>query len=299
MPVTERHSTEQDWTHLQGPPEFSPGDRRLVLIASYPRSGSNWIGRTLEHVLLGRVGWINPLSRGRRGIYHDLDRFIATGRLDELTRWSVASSLVLKTHRTPGAIERDAPGVLERADLVVGVLRGPLDVMASVFRFLLWSGQLTSDGKPVGDLELARRLGLVEPFIESFIAARGHVPFEAMGFGTWSSHAEAWSAALGGASGLRLLYKDLKRDARPQLSRVFEGLGLDVTGQQIDDALALASPEQIGAQFGPGFVHAATDGSYSDFLTSEQRALALAVFASDIERYGLDSGTSSPSARST
>ncbi len=261
-----------------------------MLVASYPRSGSNWIARTIEAVLLGRIGWTNPQARGRRGIYHDLDRFISTGRLGEIETWRASSSLVLKTHRTPDAIRRDAPGVLGDAALRVGILRSPIDVMASVFRFLLWSGSLIRGDETVRDIGRAVELGLVGPFVESFIESRGHPAFESMGFGSWSSHAASWSGVLGGADGVRLLYRDLKRDAPGGLSGVFDRLGLAVSREEIGRALAGASPERIGAQFGDGFVNTATDGSHADVVSPAQHERALSVFAEEIGRYGLGEG---------
>lgn len=294
--MSEAPLTTRDWSHLKDPPEFPQSERRLVLIASYPRSGSNWVGRTLEHALLSRVGWADPIERGRRGIYHDLDRFIAEGRLDELERWSTASSLVLKTHRTPEALAKDAPGWQERSDLVVGVIRGPLDVMASVLRYLIWSGALTdASGATPANLEQATTMGLVDPFIDAFIDARGHAPFEALGFGNWASHARDWTSVLK-ERGVRLRYPDLKRDAHATFEALLARLRLGVSNERLNEAITSASPERIGTQFGAGFVHTASDGSYVDVLSAEQQERAASVFASDVARYGLGDGAS-PMAR--
>ena len=267
-----------------------------MLIASYPRSGSNWVGRTLEHALLARIGWADPLERGRRGIYHDLDRFLAQRRLDELERWGASASLILKTHRAPESLERDAPGWLDRVDLVVGVVRPPLDVMASVLRYLAWSGSLVGpDGEVVKDMRRARELGLVTPFVEGFIDARGHAPFEALGFGSWVSHARAWSPMLD-RRGLRLRYEDITRDSHAVFASVLDRLTLPVEPERLDEAIASATPERIGAQFGAGFVNNDRDDAGGAWLTPEQLERAHAAFGEEAARYGLGVGLS-PRAR--
>jgi len=288
--VTDGRQTTKDWSHLGDPPDFPDGERRLIIIASYPRSGSNWIGRTLEHALLQGIGWLDPIARGRRGVYHDLDRFITDGRLDEIGRWASASSLILKTHRLPEFVERDAPGLLSRADLVVGVLRHPLDVMASVFRYLLWAGAVTHEGERVSIVDRADELGLAAPFVDAFVSAGGHAPFEALGFGAWASHAEAWSEAMNSERGARLKYRDLLRDARGQLTQAVDRLGLGVTPEQIGGALASASPDRISAQFGAGFVRSEKDVSFDALLSPEQHARAEQAFEESVARYALSRG---------
>jgi hypothetical protein len=283
--VTEPPLTRQDFSHLGDPPPFALDERRLVLVASYPRSGSNWVGRVLERVLLERVGWTDPIARGRRGVFHDLDRFISEGRLGELERWAGASSLVLKTHRTPEALAAHAPGWLERADLVVGVIRHPGEVMGSVLRFLLWSGGVEHEGERIDDLGRAHKLGLVAPFIDAFLRCRGHAPFEAMGFGSWSTHAASWERRLAPPAGLRLAYARLTLDPVRELAPLFGALALGCEESALERALRACSPETIASQFGAGFV--STPLGRDDPLTAEQRARAERLFASEIARYGL------------
>ncbi|MFI4897573.1 MAG: hypothetical protein ACIARR_07090 [Phycisphaerales bacterium JB059] len=283
--MTDTPLTRRDFSHLGDPPPFPLDERRLVLVASYPRSGSNWVGRVLEHVLLERVGWSDPIARGRRGVFHDLDRFVSEGRLGELERWAGASALVLKTHRTPEALAAHAPGWLERADQVVGVIRHPGAVMASVLRFLLWSGGIEHDGERVEDLGRAHQLGLVEPFVEAFLEHRGHAPFEAMGFGAGGEHAGAWDARLVPPTGRRLVYARLTRDPVRELAPLLGALGLDHVDSSIERALRACSPQKIASQFGAGFV--STPLGRDDPLTHEQRARAERCFEGEIARYGL------------
>ena len=86
---------------------------------------------------------------------------------------------------------------------------------------------------------------------------------------------------------MRLRYQELKQSSRASFSHVLDRLGLETDASTLDEAIASASPERIGSQFGAGFVHTASDGSYRQLLTQEQRERAKSAFQSEIERYGL------------
>ena len=266
---------------------------RIVLLCSYPRSGSNWVGDVLSLSESARLGE----DPAQRRLFHDLEGLRAQGQLDRFyTR--TPRMIFLKTHELPGALFDRSPGLEAWTRAIVTVLRHPLDVLVSSFRYALWAGRVEHEGQRVDAFGRARELGYFDRYVDRFIEHAGDPAFIGAGYGSWLEHSEAWAAPVGvKAPIVRARYSDLLRSPVKQFARIAREIPMLVSEQHIADAVQTSTPARTAELLGKGFVHGASDGSHTELLSADQRARAMEVFGPAMGRYGLGEGPSSSSTR--
>lgn len=255
-----------------------------MLVTSYPRSGSNWVGQTLR-LLESTHARINP---DNVGLFHDLEVVRLETDVESYLYPGPAPLVFFKTHELPGVVFERSPGLRGEVRAAINVVRHPLDVMVSSLRWSIWAGRVFHDGRAVRTMEEARSLGLLDGYVEHFLAHKGAPDFAASGYGTWPEHARAWGGDQAqGVPILRARYRELVASPVETFGRLAASVGIDVGEDELRRAIEACTPERIGAPFGQGFIHRAGDRTFSDTLSPEQIERGLAVFGEDIERLGL------------
>lgn len=257
---------------------------RVVLVTSYPRSGSNWVGQVMR-LLESAHARINP---DRVGLFHDLEVVRLEVDVEAYLYPGPAPLVFFKTHELPAVVFERSPGLRGEVRAAINIVRHPLDVMVSSLRWSLWAGRVFHEGRAVRTMDEARALGLLDGYVEHFLAHRGAPDFAASGYGTWPEHARAWGGERAeGVPILRARYRDLVGSPVESFGRLARGLGIEVGEEEMERAIAGCTPERIGAPFGAGFIHRAGESRYTDTLSPGQIERGLAVFADDIRRLGL------------
>ncbi len=271
---------------LYTPPALSPAPHqsRIVLLGSYPRSGSNWVGQVLRLA----ESWHAGIDPDRVGLFHDLE--IVRDRRDpaSLGQPVGAPSVILKTHELPSVVFDRSPTLRGNVRAVANIVRHPLDVLASAFRWSVLVGRVNHEGVAVRSVDEARRLGLLDVYVDEYLRYAGMPDFSMWGYGTWAQHVRAWGGEEGeGVPIVRVLYRDLVAHPHETFETLAEGLGMHADHSCLRRAIQTCTPEWIASMFPIGFVHRASDRTYADTLSPGQIERGLAVFGDDIERLGL------------
>ena len=177
-----------------------------VFVASYPRSGNTWLRMMLFQILMGQ----SPL-------FTDVDQVLPdVGKHEKALPVLPQNCRLIKTHES----YRSEYG---RA---VYLVRDARDVALSEFAYQKALGLIPDDF----DRYLARFLrGTVNPF------------------GSWQDHVNSWMRAQedGRAQIFLMRYDQLRRDPVPSLSKIMEFLGVSVTPEAIERAVADNSMEKM------------------------------------------------------
>ncbi len=261
-----------------------PFHSRIVLVGSYPRSGSNWVGQVLRIAESIHAG-IDP---ERMGLFHDLELVREQADPAAFGQPVDAPAVFFKTHELPSVVFERSPTLEGKVRAAANVVRHPLDVMVSAFRWSVLAGRVKHGGGVVKTVDEARTLGLLDAYVDEFLRYAGSPEFASWGYGTWTQHARAWGGdEAQGVPIVRARYRDLVSAPLETFGRLASGLGMRAGERPLSRALEACTPERIGAGFAAGFVHRASDRTYADSLSPGQIERGLAVFGDDIERLGL------------
>lgn len=189
--------------------------KKLVWLASYPKSGNTWLRFLLSELLLGGVRSSHDIFDGTP-VEPGLD---AEALVGERTN-------VVKIHRLPDSnhpLERFAVGA-------VHLIRNPLKLMVSNLRhFLLLHGGLPEDR--------TERYQLVHAYVGDFIRAGGDMRWKAVGWGSWSEHTLRWMEPKPYPQ-LLVQYEDLLENPSEWVQKICDFAGLDYPRSQIDEAVS-------------------------------------------------------------
>jgi hypothetical protein len=242
--------------------------RSIVWIASYPKSGNTWLRFLACNLVFGAVD--------------------SAGRLAELAP---------DVHELSGTCEINSPRVLmkthfpyskrlplePRTAAAIYVVRHPADVMLSNFHYARRRGADSRDGG-----------GVLERYIDRYIAARGDPHWIELGMGSWEENVRSWMSAARGFPIMRVRYEDLLADGLRLARSLCEFLGIARSGADIERATAGASFERLrdieeadiraqrvgifykpylrpGIEAGVRFMRAGRSGEGSAALTAQQR----------------------------
>jgi hypothetical protein len=172
-----------------------------VFLASYPRCGRTWSRFVLHEILTGRESnfeTVNTTLQGVYGLSHGIPVLPNGGRL-------------VNTHES---YRRD----YRRA---VCLVRDVRDVVLSEFAYLRSLGYYRGD---------------FDEFIEGFVGKGRAVN----GFGPWPHHVSSWldSPIAGTSNFLLVKYEDLRGNPEEWFERIARFLGLQLTRERIQQAVA-------------------------------------------------------------
>ncbi|MEI9887594.1 MAG: sulfotransferase domain-containing protein [Rhizomicrobium sp.] len=222
---------------------------KLLLIASYPKSGNTWVRIFLEHLLHPDTASINTLDPGLYG-------FVRRRAFDALSPLAAGDLLPAELERMLPAffaqVARDADGPAlvktherirrtqdhtwlfppEHVGAALYLVRHPFDVAASYAQHrgvdvavavadMCDSRHVTAEVRAALPLPLAERLG------------------------DWNSHVEAWLGSPLDVSVVR--YEDLLSDSMLWFSRLAASAGLDAAPARIAAAVDAARFERLAA----------------------------------------------------
>jgi Sulfotransferase domain len=237
--------------------------RRDVILASYPRSGTTWMRFLLAQALSGRssefkaIRGVVPYVGGQRNAMAILP---GGGKL-------------MYSH---DLLSKDA------TDRAIYVVRDVRDVALSEFN---WQ-------KRIGVYE-----GELDPFIRDFVSGRGNP------FGSWGAHVDAWvQPERIAADGLKLVkFEDLKEDAAAVLSSVLTFLKVTLPESDIAQVVESNSVEMMRQKEDRApegsfkkrvvkrnvrFVNAGSVGKWQKSLTPSQERLIEDAFGPQMQRLG-------------
>lgn len=261
---------------------------RIVLVCSYPRSGSNWVGQVLRLA----ESYHARIDPDRMCLFHDLEVVRTQADPAAFGQPVDAPIVFFKSHELPSVLFERSPTLLGNLRHAVNIVRHPLDVIASTFRWMVHAGHVEHEGRAVCNVEEAISLGLLDEHVDDFLTYGGSRRLASWGYGTWRAHVAEWGDEWGGdeATGVpivRARYRDLVADPLGAFGRLARAVGMEAEDKHLAKAIEACTPERVGAGLGAGFVHRASDRTFDDTLSPEQIERGLEVFAPEIERFGL------------
>ncbi|WP_421726532.1 sulfotransferase domain-containing protein [Bauldia sp.] len=282
---------------------FDPAKPRgIVWIASYPKSGNTWIrvflhhlfrmadGRPLEDYDLDSLSRTSTVAFGRVDLF---ERFMEKPILESdpvdiaFARPKVQQAMVdeedrvifVKTHSFLGRVF-DQP-LINRAvsSGAIYIVRNPLDVAVSLQSYLGVS--LDSAIRSMGASLNA------SPTVE--IRAQEI-------WGSWTENVGSWTTNSPPVVHV-VRYEDLLADTRNQFDAIVRHLRLDVTPEQVEEALALSSFDRLQAQeaatgfierpsYSGQFFRAGKAGQWRDVLSPEQIDRIVSDHGEQMSRFG-------------
>lgn len=179
-----------------------------VFIGSYPRSGRTWSRFVLYEILTGRDSNFEAVNRTLQGVYsldHGIPVLPNGGRL-------------VNTHESYRKEYKRA----------ICLVRDARDVVLSEYAYL----------KGLGFFE-----GSLDEFVAGFVGVRGRVN----GYGAWHHHAASWldSPIAGTPDFLLVKYEDLRHDSEEWFGHITDFLGVQVSRERIQQAVANNSLKQM------------------------------------------------------
>lgn len=224
--------------------------RRLIWLASYPKSGSTWIRAFLSaYDLDGSVSFARLPGRDAAShqIFWDHIGVEAADLPDDVVRSlrprvfaglaaGLTNDLLLKTHDAYGRTssgEPVFPAAVSRG--VVYVVRHPLDVAVS------WAFH--------AGISTAQAVAFLDESDASLPprgASEGPGRELPQVLGTWSAHVQSWLLQTVMPTTV-VRYEDLLTDPFSQFSRVLKGMGIDVEVDRLRRAVGAASFDTLQA----------------------------------------------------
>ncbi|MCP4386364.1 MAG: sulfotransferase domain-containing protein [Hyphomicrobiales bacterium] len=235
-----------------------PNDPRgIVWIASYPKSGNTWVRVFLHHLL--------RLANGRPLEDHDIDELARTssaaaGRVELYERFLGKPPLYADPRAIAEVRPRVQQAMVEEAGRIIYVKTHSF--LGRVFDQPLINLKVSAGGlyivrNPLDvAVSLSSHLGVsIDAAIKSLsvtlnasIASQDRAPEI---WGSWSENVGSWTTDIPPVI-LVVRYEDLLADARSRFGDVVRHLRLDVTDDQIDEAVALSSFDRLQAMESTG-----------------------------------------------
>ena len=185
----------------------------IVWLASFPRSGNTWTRYVLTRLVFGDASHAGDTITSVRPVR------------DTILHLPVDRYGLLKTH----SAYRPLLPLRERTAGFVLIVRSPLDVMGSLFDYLLRHGA-DEQMEPGLTIEAAR-----QRYQDGFLAAGGRFtdPVD-----TWVGLNNTWLDQLDNLPGVVIRYEAMRADGVAEMRRLVDFLGLDSTDDDIAAALA-------------------------------------------------------------
>ena len=220
---------------------------RITWIASYPRSGNTWLRFLLAYAVYGSSSenWSVDVNRACVDLHHWADSLRRMASSDQASRTNatIISDLreeisrlrgtwpkgdcdfILKTHfmRAP------QHPLISNTDRVVHITRHPLAVARSSHSFYRMLGMESRS---------------LNQYLEEFIELGGDQRMIDQGYGTWFENRSSWISNTASPV-LEIQFESLRTDTANQLGRILRFLKLDATPAHIDEAVELASLQNL------------------------------------------------------
>jgi hypothetical protein len=230
-------------------------DRQVPMrwLIGYQKSGTTWLLVTLVNLLNGPIGdWA-----GHRDLIPNWDDVFCAARAPlGWCRGHVACS-----NRVPH---------LERALGALVIVRHPLDVLVSSFRYRM----LYDWDVPEAEIDYGR----IGPYVDVFIANRGDPTFNKTNKIDWYEHVRTWTAYDPGFSVAWVRYEDLREGAEKVLTPALNRIGVTVDRAAVASALQAASLVRMRRLDDQSFIGAARVGQWRELLTTSQVRAAMDAF---------------------
>ena len=267
--------------------------RRIIWLASFPKSGNTWMRALLGNYLLPEPPDINSLNRfstadvrqdffdraaGRRFRANNMDDWL---RMRAKVLPAIAASKpghhFVKTHSKVAIVRGHHLIMPQVTAAAIYVLRNPFDVLPSWSRHMSLPLDEVIDRMTNPDSMTTSPTGIIEVL------------------GRWDDHATSWIDAPGLAP-LIIRYEDLLSDTEAEIRRLFAALGVPVDEAQLARAVEAASfdslrqqEKQKGFKERPtgmkAFFATGQAGGWRNALSAEQVARVRAAFLPVLERF--------------
>lgn len=266
--------------------EWVAGDLpKVILVASYPRSGNNWLC-FLIGCILERVSKKNITTGSVYSVY-DIDYLHSVGQ-HHIIRDSNRDFIVIKTHKLPYMLTECWPILSSRIILSVTLMRNPLDIIISLFNFLRMHEMIKIDIDLPPDAAEAEMMRRFHEYAAEFIENGGYTGFLQFGFGNWKDSILSWENPVPlGKPSHWLRYKDLVSCPYDALRAISATGSLGWTHDEIVRSVQDVSKDRVRELLGKQFVLKGSDGYYADFLSADEIRRADAVFGELISRFAL------------
>jgi len=180
-----------------------------VYLVEFPKSGVTWLS-----FIVGNINLLLSESKARITFFnlhqYIIDIHQLRGNLVKESLFKVPNFRFVKSHYRYN----------EQYLFVVYLLRNPFDVMVSYYKFMQYIGWVSS--------------------FEEFVK---HPKY---GIKAWVAHVESWLDRQDDAQSFVLLrYEDMKKDAKREIKKVYDNLGIDVSDEVYDKAIDYSSFESM------------------------------------------------------
>lgn len=215
----------------------------IVWLASYPRSGNTWLRAFLSSYLSGATHpfALNDLRLGTnaasRALFEEHTQLLSSELTDaeidslreEVYRQAARASptrLFMKIHDACEAAGRPALVPIDLTELVVYLVRNPIDVAVSYAHYRGRSIEWAVDILEREGHVLSSRTASCPELLRQFL-------------GSWSNHVDGWTSSTLPAEVIR--YEDLVAKPAESFGRVLRRLGITIDGARLNRALAFVS----------------------------------------------------------
>jgi hypothetical protein len=188
---------------------------KTVWLASYPKSGNTWMRFLLAHLLYGNI----EHSADIQWIVPDIHK-PAPSKM-----FRIGETCFRKTHRLWDETHPDADNTIGAVYLV----RNPLDVLCSLLAYNCPQEDTTSR----------------QHFIYDFLVKGGSSYLIDFHIGTWNENVSSWCIQEHAFPIHIIRYEDLLKNTAQELKAVSAFIGLDVTNEAIESAVAGSSFERM------------------------------------------------------
>jgi hypothetical protein len=196
----------------------------LVWLASYPRTGSNWVRTILAHIMTPKrhPRWLIPSFKGY--VPFEMPVFL----YQRERRLAVAKTHLLPDTQRTNCLPAECAGVIT-------VHRHPLDVMLSMLNFARVRKHRDAflDGE-IHSVEDLVASGEIERYIDAFCTNDGIAFFSSM-CGGLSEYQRKWDEFAKGKPHLRICYEHMVADPGHHVAAIHEFFGIDYTPERIQE----------------------------------------------------------------
>jgi hypothetical protein len=198
-------------------PMQSTATKKVVWLASYPKSGNTWVRFLVCNLLFGRQDSAAALNELAPDVH-------------EMETLPLEPPALLKTHhafspRLPYANETRA---------AVYIVRDPADVLASNFFYAMRRGGAAADSP-----------GAFDRYVDQFIANRGDSLWIERGMGSWEDNVRSWLHGTHSFPVLRVRYEDLSADPERVCGAIAQLLRPESTEAEIERVVFDSSFERL------------------------------------------------------
>jgi hypothetical protein len=195
--------------------------KKIVWIASYPKSGNTWLRFLACNLVFGpvdsaaKLDWLAPDLHELRGTVQ-----LPPQRVMMKTHFPYSAALPLAAH-TVAALY---------------IVRDPADVLLSNYHYSRRTGVVRTN--EAADFDR---------YFDEFLAARGVPRWLQLDMGTWEDNVRSWIDTAHDFPVLHLRYEDLLADGHAAAASICRFMGVSRTPEEIAAAVAGASFERLRA----------------------------------------------------